>query len=410
MFYDTELDFVKSYLKHCHVQCLMITRNYEHPEKLDFGLRQLLGIKEEYEKLIRFIAGQMQNNRIYRITDSFFCNYYMMPLPNCDEPSALLIGPFLMRNPEKTTLLELSEKYAVPPQVLPVLEHFYSNLPMFADDAPLVTLVHTFAEKIWDGANNFTMETFESGISEHYAPATLTPPSLADLDTTAFSMQTLEARYAVENELLLAVSQGKSHQAEVIISNMSTGTMEERTSDSLRNLKNYTIIMNTLLRKAAEQGSVHPYHIDKLSSEFARKVELAATVEACGKLQREMIRKYCLLVKNHSMKGYSLLVQKVITKIDSDLTADLSLNAMATSLNVNASYLSTQFKKETGSTLTNYVNKKRVEHAILLLNSTPLQIQTIALHCGIPDVNYFTKIFKKYIRKTPKEYRDGIVS
>ena len=36
-----------------------------------------------------------------------------------------------------------------------------------------------------------------------------------------------------------------------------------------------------------------------------------------------MVRKYCKLVKKHSSKDYSLLVQKVITLIDADLTADL---------------------------------------------------------------------------------------
>ena len=65
-------------------------------------------------------------------------------------------------------------------------------------------------------------------------------------------------------------------------------------------------------------------------------------------------------------------------------------------------------KKETGSTLTEYVNRKRVEHAIFLLNSTNLQIQEIAAACGIPDVNYFTKIFKKQVGNTPKEYREKI--
>ena len=108
------------------------------------------------------------------------------------------------------------------------------------------------------------------------------------------------------------------------------------------------------------------------------------------------------------MKGYTLPIQKVITKIDSDLTADLSLTALAKYINVNASYLSGLFKKETGTTLTEYVNKKRVEHGILLLNSTTLQIQTIAQYCGIPDVNYFTKLFKKHYNKTPKDYRDSI--
>ena len=125
-------------------------------------------------------------------------------------------------------------------------------------------------------------------------------------------------------------------------------------------------------------------------------------------MMKEMVRKYCLLVKNHSMKGYSLLIRKVLTQIDYDLTADLGLKNLAAQLNVNPSYLSTLFKKETGSTLTEYVNQKRIEHAVFLLNSSNLQIQMIAQYSGIPDVNYFTKTFKKIIGITPKEYRDHI--
>jgi len=89
-----------------------------------------------------------------------------------------------------------------------------------------------------------------------------------------------------------------------------------------------------------------------------------------------------------------------------DLTADLSLKANADALNVNASYLSTLFKKETGSTLTDYVNRKRIEHAVYLLNTTSLPISTVGQRCGIQDDNYFTKMFKKYTSMTPKQFRN----
>src|SRR5699024_2484447 len=152
----------------------------------------------------------------------------------------------------------------------------------------------------------------------------------------------------------------------------------------------------------------HPIHIDKLSSEFAHRIEQITSESGMNTLSREMVRKYCLLVTNHSMKDYSLLVRKVLTQIDLDLTADLSLKVQAKALGVNASYLSTLFKKETGKTLTEYVNGKRIEYAIFLLNSTQLQIQAIAQYCGISDVNYFTRLFKTAVGKTPKEYRDSI--
>ena len=161
------------------------------------------------------------------------------------------------------------------------------------------------------------------------------------------------------------------------------------------------------MRKAAEQGSVHPFYIDGLSTEFAKKIEQVQSVSEASDMLQEMIRKYCALVRKHAMKNYSPIVQKVVTLIDSDLTADLGLKRLSSLLSVNPSYLSSLFKKETGKTLTEYVSKKRIEYAAYLLRTTNLQIQTVAQHSGIYDVNYFAKMFKKIIGKTPKEFRQA---
>ncbi len=128
-------------------------------------------------------------------------------------------------------------------------------------------------------------------------------------------------------------------------------------------------------------------------------------MEELDQLRTEMTRKYCLLVRNHSMQNYSQLLQQTLTIINSDLTADLSLAMLAAELNVNASYLSTRFKQEMDETLTDYIMKKRVEHAILLLNSTDMPISEIANRCGIPDLQYFSKVFKKRIGHTPSGYK-----
>jgi len=65
------------------------------------------------------------------------------------------------------------------------------------------------------------------------------------------------------------------------------------------------------------------------------------------------------------------------------------------------------FKQEVGETLTEYVNGKRIKRAMQLLETTKMQVQTIAQNCGILDVHYFSKIFKKTTGMTPKEYRES---
>ena len=407
MFYEAELHFLQDILKHYRLQTLLLPKDSLDVTQLDMGLRQILGISGDYEKLLDFLMNHIQSNQIYRVRDSFKCNYFFLLLPDTDMATILSLGPFIEYDYNNHELMELVEKHGLSTRLFPTFEKYHGSLPQIEDDSALITLLHTFAEKIWGNANNYSLITYEHGISD-IEPSTIPDSPLSEQEDTLFQMQMLEQRYAMENELLHAVSQGLTGKADMITSTVSSTIIEQRSTDILRNTKNYSIIINTLLRKAAENGSVHPYYIDKVSSDFARKIENSISVSACEKLQFEMIRKYCLLVKNHSMKGYSPLVQRVIMRIDSDLTADLSLSAIAEYIKTNPSYLSTQFKKETGSTLTDYVNRKRVEHALLLLNSTSMQIQTIAQYCGIPDVNYFTKLFKKYINKTPKDYRAEI--
>ena len=164
--------------------------------------------------------------------------------------------------------------------------------------------------------------------------------------------------------------------------------------------------MNTLLRKAAENGGVHPVHLDSTSSDFAKKIELASDARACMALMREMFSAYCRLVYKHSIRRYSPIVQKTVLLVDSDISAELSLKTLAQKQGISPGYLATIFKKETGKTVSEYIRDKRIDHAKHLLRTTHLQIQTVALHCGIMDVQYFSKIFKRKTGKNPKEYRD----
>ena len=98
-------------------------------------------------------------------------------------------------------------------------------------------------------------------------------------------------------------------------------------------------------------------------------------------------------------------VRKAIIAIESGLNTDLSLSALAKQQGVSQSYLSRLFKKETETNITEYINQRRMERAENLLVSTRLQIQTIAQHCGIMDVQYFSRLFKKAKGLSPAEYR-----
>lgn len=405
MFYSTELTFLRKVLTKCHLNTVIINPNAPFKNTMhNFGLKAFIN-EDEFDKTIYDYINPFEDNTIYKIKDLFSCCYMFMKLPDNNNDIVLSIGPYLSSEMTHERVLEKIEKLCIDTQLTKDIERCYSDIPIFEESDRIFSLLDSFAENIWS-ENNYKVIDVNREYSGASSPLHIKSEQ-NDSEKTMLNMHIMESRYAYENEIMKAVSQGQTHKAELMLSRFSNISFETRLADPVRNLKNYCIIMNTLLRKAAENGGVHPIYLDSTSSDFARKIELLNSVYAVQGLMLEMFRSYCRLVNKHSMKNYSAPVQKAIIYIDSDLTADLSLSAIADNLNISPGYLSALFKKETGQTLTEHVNRKRIKNAMLLLETTKLQIQTIAQYCGIIDMQYFSKMFKKYTGTTPKRYRES---
>ena len=405
MFYKKELEFFIKAMGNLKINSNIIDECHL-TEDIDMGIRRLLNLENDYIAFFSQCFGKSRNDVVV-VTDMFLCTYVFIPLPENENNSILVLGPYTKSLITKNTINKRTVESSLPAYINEQLEKFYSAIPYIQNDDIILSLVNSMCEIAFKSIENFSVVNliWQRDSDIVYTPKNSEHTKEADPWLT---IQFLERRYAIENELINAVSKGLTHKAEMIFSNIKPeNALESRLTDNLRNTKNYMIILNTLLRKAAEQGKVHPYHIDLVSSDLALKIEAMQASSECEDLLKYMVKKYCRLVNKHSQKSYSLLIQKVTTQIESDLSSDLSLNNLASIFGVNPSYLSSLFKKETGVTLTEYVNKKRVERAKELLLSTNLQIQNISQRCGILDVNYFTKTFKKHTGLTPKKYREN---
>lgn len=317
------------------------------------------------------------------------------------ENRIVFIGPYLYEPLSKEQILEISENSGISPKNQRIINEYFSSVPVILENSSLFLLLDSFCERIWKKYD--TKEIFK-GVYQNNT-AVFSNDDTKDIDDTLLNMKNMERRYQFENEILDAVMLGRENKIKQIFSTFSENSFEKRITDSLRNAKNYCIIMNTLLRKAAERGGVHPIYLDQISSKYAIDIEKLSSTEKIKDFMAQMFKSYCKLVNKNSTKEYSPFVQKAVIAIESDPSQELSLNSLANKLNVSNVYLSTIFKKETGKTITEYIHEKRMNYAEYLLSSTNLQIQTVALHCGILDVHYFTKLFKKHTGKTPTEFR-----
>lgn len=407
MFYRAELDFLRNVLKKLRLQTHILQANLLPEKTLDFGLRRFLGHEAEYDQSIRTLAPILRENTVYKLTDAYYCNYVFFMLPGSADRNALLIGPYASFRVTQQQILEKAEELNLSPLQCSRLGEYYRNIPVVLDDGPFFVLITALAERMWGEESAFEIVDLNQDV---LTPPIASSPDDAEPEDTLMRINLTETRYSYENELMDHVSKGRVHRAERMIARASLSLLDQRTADPLRNLKNYAIICNTLMRKAAEQGGVHPIHLDRVSAAFARRIETISNLNTGQPLMTEMAQAYCQLVRHQSTGQYSSLIQKVMAYIEADLSGDLALSTLASIHSISPSYLSALFRKETGKTITEFVNEKRVDLGAHLLRSTRLQVQTIAQYCGMPDANYFSKLFKKEFGQTPKQFRETYLS
>ncbi|MEK3731011.1 MULTISPECIES: response regulator transcription factor [Paenibacillus] len=101
------------------------------------------------------------------------------------------------------------------------------------------------------------------------------------------------------------------------------------------------------------------------------------------------------------------LAQRIQQYIERHLNEDLSLPLIAEELGFHPAYLSKVYKSETGQTLSDYLLKRRMEHAAVLLRKTDSKIYEVAEQTGYQTAHYFIKLFKNYYGVTPQQFRQG---
>lgn len=416
MITEAEFHFMRRTFEKCGVPVRIESPDISYSDVSDAGIRTILSDGGDRGSTFSDICGRFGDKTVYRVKVPSGLIFLVLLFPYPDflkkriekedlsKESVLILGPYLSEAVEDADVLLISERYRVPPQKQKLLAKCYETLAVIPESSHLFAVLDSFCEILWETENysyiDITREKEEGG-----AVFTKNRPG-EDVEGILLNMDLMEKRYALENEMMRAVSHGHSHKVPKLLDVFSELHFEKRLRDPLRNLKNYCIIMNTLFRKAAEDGGVHPIYLDEISSGYAVRIEQLTKVSEVSEFMRDMFLSYCRLVRKHTMKDYSPIVQKVITIIDSDLSANLTLSGLAASQKVSGGYLSSIFKRETGKTLTEYINGERMQLAMHLLGTTHLQIQTVALHSGMLDVQYFSKVFKKYTGKTPKEYRE----
>lgn len=144
-----------------------------------------------------------------------------------------------------------------------------------------------------------------------------------------------------------------------------------------------------------------------LSDVYIRTADEYTTVSEIKKLNDDMVWEFTR--RMHLLTGREIVsfpVSQCIQYIYDHLHEPLRIESLAGHIGWNASYLSTTFKKETGSSVSEFIRGKRLETAENMLRSTSYSYSDIALTLCFSSQSHFIRLFRERNGMTPKEYRN----
>lgn len=153
------------------------------------------------------------------------------------------------------------------------------------------------------------------------------------------------------------------------------------------------------------QSELLPNLARKFRSEVEAEIIQAPDVQQYAAGTLSVIADFLRERASASEQRSAIILGKVRTLIDQNLGGDLSLSYLGDRVGVSAGYLGRIFKQETGATIIDYVNERRLSEAARLLASTLRAVQDIGAEVGFHSPTYFNNRFKARFGQTPVEFR-----
>ncbi len=141
---------------------------------------------------------------------------------------------------------------------------------------------------------------------------------------------------------------------------------------------------------------------------FIELIESRKNLHDLKQLIQEIVLKTCSTIKrmnNDAATTSYKAIQRAIQFIKANYNKKITLDMVAEQVYMNSSYLSVQFKRETGKNFVEYIRNERIERAKELLCNYNLKVYEIGESVGFQNPKYFTDVFKEHTGISPNKYR-----
>lgn len=401
-------------LQSLHFSCKLLLESIQLPvcyevtnidEIHAFTIEQILSnpLFDNQSEFIHFLKQQVQSYDVPIIhTTNFGESFVIVPLIQSGAIQAtIIIGPAItIRMNDEIIFNKLSEFNI---QTTQEWTSYLKQLPLLSSKR--LYHIGILAHHLFNGVILDVTDIIET----HYRfdqPAPLTKQADIAISDRRESLE-FRGLFEIEKQLLSSIRNGdKTAFYNMTLSTTYDGPGILSNYNKLRNIKNLGIYVTALAARASIEGGLYPEIAYTLSDLHIQNIEelrdYHAVVNAIGDALIDFVDRVSKSKRNHLSKSIAACQEYIFNH----LYENIPLSALADKAGLQENYLSQLFKKETGVTITQFIQQEKVEEAKKLLELTSEPVTAIAAKLNFYDQNHFIKIFKRYTGLTPKKYRD----
>lgn len=218
-----------------------------------------------------------------------------------------------------------------------------------------------------------------------------------------------------ERDIIDAIKQGNLEALDRALNSPFASMRGVLATDPLRSQKNLSIVDITIASRAMIDTGFSAEEGFTVSDAFIRNVEECKDVEEAKAVARACAQRCTQLVKEqkkhdkNKSKISSPLVQQACDYIDRHAYAKLDVKAIADDLNVSVGHLSKLFKQEQHLTMSDYMRRRKIDLAAMMLANTDKTIADIADTLSFCSQSHFGAVFFKEKGCTPAAYRKRVM-
>lgn len=111
------------------------------------------------------------------------------------------------------------------------------------------------------------------------------------------------------------------------------------------------------------------------------------------------------LMDNYKESSKNCHIKRILQYIDANITSDIDFDSICKFAGLSREYTCSLFKRETGFTITDYINNSRMKMAKELIIGRQMCLKDVAEFVGYNNYNYFSRLFKKTYGNTPNRIK-----